>query len=152
MIPANPDRRRRKFLVRLIYVWLSLVVSVATVELVARSVLRSIADDARYYERLEANVVRSAAILEPSRQPGTFDAKFGSVLSPNATLETARTWQDPDRAHQLPRFPGPRDRAAASRRISRAPTRRFLLLRRLREPGRDRRRPARTNERSRTQP
>ena len=87
MNPANPDRPRRKIVVCMIYVGLSLVVSVATVEVVARLVLRGIADDARYYERLEANVVRSAMILESSRKPGTFDAKFGSALSPNATLK-----------------------------------------------------------------
>ncbi len=32
-------------------------------------------------------MVRSAMILEPSRKPGTFNTKFGSVLPPNATLK-----------------------------------------------------------------
>ncbi len=45
MIPAILNGPRRKILVRLIYVGLSLVVSVAAVEVVARLVLRGIADD-----------------------------------------------------------------------------------------------------------
>jgi hypothetical protein len=90
-----PVSMRRKVLVRLIFVGLSLVLGVAFVEVAGRFVLRGVADDARYYPRLEANVIRSAPILEPTRKPGTFDAKFGYVLSPHATSTETRlgkTW------------------------------------------------------------
>jgi hypothetical protein len=86
---ARPSLRR-KILVRLIFVGFSLVLGVAFVEIAGRFLFRSVADDARYYPMLEAHVVRSAPILEPTRKPGMFDAKFGYVLSPNATVTESR--------------------------------------------------------------
>ena len=85
----------RKIVVRLMFLGVSLVLGIAFVEIAGRFLFRAIADDARYYPRLEANVVRSAPILEPTRKPGTFDAKFGYVLTPNVThAETGhgKTW------------------------------------------------------------
>jgi hypothetical protein len=92
IVPETSTRpsRRRRVLPRLIFLGLSLVLSVAFVEIVGRFLFRSIADDSRYYPRLEGYVVRSAPILEPTRKPGTFDAKFGYVLSPNATSTSSR--------------------------------------------------------------
>jgi hypothetical protein len=86
-LKTRPSLRRR-ILVRLMFVAFSLVLSVALVEIVGRLIFRAVADDARFYPRLEANVIRSMAILESTRTPGTFDAKFGTVLSPNATVRT----------------------------------------------------------------
>jgi hypothetical protein len=76
----------RRFLVRMMFVALSLVLSLAFVEIAGHVLFRNIADDARFYASLEGNVVRSAPILESTREPGTFDAKFGYTLSPNATF------------------------------------------------------------------
>jgi len=81
---------RRKILVPLIFVGFSLVLGVAFVEIAGRFLFRGVADDALFYPRLEGHVVRSAPILEPTRKPGTFDAKFGYVLSPNATVTESR--------------------------------------------------------------
>jgi len=80
----------RKFLVWLMFLGCSLALGVAVVEVAGRFLFRSVADDARYYPRIEAHVVRSAPILESTRKPGTFDIKFGYVLSPNTTLTETR--------------------------------------------------------------
>jgi hypothetical protein len=71
----------------------SLVLSVAVVEAIGRFLLPGLADDARYYSKLEQYVVRSEPILESTREPGTFDIKFGRVLSPNATHTESRLGQ-----------------------------------------------------------
>jgi hypothetical protein len=81
---------RRKILLRLIFLGFSLVVSVAFVEIAGRLLFRGVADDAQYYPMLESHVVRSGPILEPTRKPGMFDAKFGYVLSPNTTFTESR--------------------------------------------------------------
>ena len=77
-------------LVGLIFFGFSLVLAVAIVEIVGRFLFTGIADDAQYYSRLEVHVIRSAPILESARKPGTFDAKFGYVLSPNAIHTQSR--------------------------------------------------------------
>jgi hypothetical protein len=78
--------RRRSLLIRLGFVGLSLILALLLVELIGRLVLRGVADDARYMPRLEQYVLRSGPILEPLRQPGQFDEKFGYVLSPNQSF------------------------------------------------------------------
>jgi hypothetical protein len=83
--PTRPSLGR-KILVRLMFVGITLALSVAFVEVIGRFLFRGVADDARYYPKLEQSVIRSAPILESTRKPGTFDAKFGYVLSPNATV------------------------------------------------------------------
>jgi hypothetical protein len=91
---ARPSLRR-KLLIRLMFLLASVVFAVVLVEIIGRILLRSIADDAEYYPRLESFVLRSAPILEPTRKPGTIDARFGYVLSPGVTHTETRggiTW------------------------------------------------------------
>jgi hypothetical protein len=78
---------RRKILVRLMFAGFSLLLGLVLVETVGRLVFRNIADDARFYARLEPNVIRSIPILECDRIPGTFNTKFGTVLTPKTTFK-----------------------------------------------------------------
>jgi hypothetical protein len=80
----------RKIRVRLIFVGVSLTLGVALVEIIGRFLFQNVADDARYYQSLETLVVRSAPILEHTRMPGTFEIKFGYVLSPNVRHTQSR--------------------------------------------------------------
>src|SRR5262249_28346635 len=116
--PAGETSERRpprRALVRLMFVGFSLVLSVVAVEIVGRLVFRGAADDARYYARIEENVVRSAPILEPQRKPGLYDVKFGYVLSPSKTFtESANGLKFTQRTNSLgfrtreiePKLPG----------------------------------------------
>ena len=112
--PAKPSRISLT-LFRLLLLAASVAGTVALFELGGRFFLPGLSDNARYYERLEDSAVRSAPILEHTREGKDFDAKFGYVMRPNATRAVAErglkyTWRTNSlgfRAREIePRLPG----------------------------------------------
>lgn len=76
---------RRKLLFSAIVTGFSLFLAMLVLEVGGRFVFRRVADRARFCMELQKLVLRSSPILEADRQPGKFDAKFGYVLSSNAS-------------------------------------------------------------------
>jgi lysophospholipase L1-like esterase len=77
-------RRRRllKLKVLALFVLFSGLVAVILVELMARVLFRSLANDARYFAKLDKRILCSFPTLEPKGGP-----KFGAALTPNASKE-----------------------------------------------------------------
>jgi hypothetical protein len=84
--PVAPVTRRRRRLMKLkvlaLFVLFSGLVAVIIVELSARILFRSLANDERYFERLDKRILCSFPTLEPKG-----DKKFGAALSANASKE-----------------------------------------------------------------
>lgn len=69
----------------MLFLLVSVLVSILAVELIARVLFRAYADDARYFATVDHRIINSAFILD--RKP-TDDPKLGGVLSPHATKTT----------------------------------------------------------------